>query len=106
LQGRVSSRVRSFALYGRTTGDMDEFGVPVRGDWAAEYRGRAAVVYGHTPVAEARWVHRTINIDTGCVFGGKWPARRYPEMGRVPVPASRAWSQSARPFLPGEPRTS
>ena len=38
--------------------------------WAADYRGRATVVYGHTPVAEPAWVNNTINIDTGCVFGG------------------------------------
>ena len=53
-QGRSSGRVRDFALFGETTGETDEFGLPVRLQWAAEYRGDAAVVYGHTPVAEAR----------------------------------------------------
>ncbi|MFD1734509.1 hypothetical protein ACFSC4_29360 [Deinococcus malanensis] len=69
-QGRASGRVREFALYGETTGETDEFGLPVRWDWAAEYRGEARVVYGHTPVPVAEWLNRTIDIDTGCVFGG------------------------------------
>ncbi len=47
--GRTSGRVRSHALYGDTTGETDEFGLPVRYPWAEEYRGRATVVYGHTP---------------------------------------------------------
>ncbi|HLY30211.1 MAG TPA: AAA family ATPase, partial [Ktedonobacterales bacterium] len=70
-QGRASGRVREFALYGETTGETDEFGLPVRANWAADYRGSAAVVYGHTPVLEAVWFNNTINIDTGCVYGGK-----------------------------------
>jgi protein phosphatase len=55
LQGRGSGTVRDFALYGETTGETDEFGLPVRYNWAAEYRGKAAVVYGHTPVPEPEW---------------------------------------------------
>src|SRR5215210_6759336 len=58
MQGRASGRVRDFALFGETTGETDEFGLPVRYDWAAEYRGRATVVYGHTPVPEAEWINR------------------------------------------------
>ena len=61
--------------------------LPVRDNWAAEYRGRAMVVYGHTPVPEPEWLNRTINIDTGCVFGGKLTALRYPEKELVSVPA-------------------
>jgi protein phosphatase len=101
LQGRVSSRVRSFALFGDTTGEKDEHGLPVRRDWAAEYRGSALVVYGHTPVAQATWVNGTINIDTGCVFGGRLTALRYPEKELVSVPALRTYAEPARPFLPG-----
>lgn len=82
LQGRGSGRVRDFALYGETTGETDNFGLPVRYDWAAEYRGKAIVVYGHTPVPEAEWINGTIDIDTGCVYGGKLTALRYPEKGR------------------------
>ncbi len=52
MQGRGSGKVRDFALYGETTGETDELGLPVRYNWAAEYRGRAMVVYGHTPVPQ------------------------------------------------------
>ena len=97
-QGRASARVRDFCLYGETTGETDEFGLPVRYNWAAEYRGRAAVVYGHTPVAEPAWLNNTINIDTGCVFGGKLTALRYPEQELVSVPAARVYYAPARPL--------
>jgi polynucleotide kinase-phosphatase len=100
LQGRVGGRVRAFALFGDTTGEKDEYGLPVRRDWAAEYHGHAAVIYGHTPVAEALWVNRTLNIDTGCAFGGKLTALRYPEKELVSVPAARAYAPPNRPFLP------
>lgn len=103
LQGRETPRARDFALYGETTGETDEHGLPVRVNWALRYRGRAAVVYGHTPVAEPRWLHNTINIDTGCVFGGRLTALRYPERELVAVPARRAYTISARPFLPHDP---
>ena len=99
LQGRGSGAVRDFALYGETTGETDEFGLPVRYNWAAEYRGTAAVVYGHTPVPEPEWVNGTINIDTGCVFGGRLTALRWPERELVSVAARRTYSEPARPFL-------
>jgi protein phosphatase len=102
LQGRGSGAVRDFALYGETTGETDEFGLPIRYNWAAEYRGRAMVVYGHTPVPEAEWLNRTINIDTGCVFGGRLTALRYPEGELVSVPAARVYSVPVRPFLAEE----
>ncbi len=97
--GRASRRVREFALYGETTGETDEFGLPVRYNWAAEYRGNASIVYGHTPVPEADWLNGTINIDTGCVFGGKLTALRWPEREIVSVPAHRAYADPRRPFL-------
>ncbi|HEX8696099.1 MAG TPA: polynucleotide kinase-phosphatase [Longimicrobium sp.] len=100
LQGRASGRVREFALYGDTTGETDELGLPVRNDWAAEYRGQAAVVYGHTVVPRAEWLNRTINIDTGCVFGGSLTALRWPERELVSVPARQVYAEPARPFLP------
>jgi protein phosphatase len=102
LQGRGSGAVRDFALFGETTGETDEFGLPIRYNWAAEYRGRAMVVYGHTPVPEPEWLNRTVNIDTGCVFGGSLTALRYPEKEFVSVPAARTYYESARPFLPEE----
>jgi protein phosphatase len=100
--GRASRRVREFALYGETTGETDEFGLPVRYPWAAEYRGPAAVVYGHTPVPEADWLNGTINIDTGCVFGGKLTALRWPEREIVSIPAKRTYAETSRPFLAPE----
>jgi len=102
MQGRGSGAVRDFALYGETTGETDEFGLPVRHNWAAEYRGRAAVVYGHTPVPEPEWLNHTLNIDTGCVFGGKLTALRYPENELVSVPARQTYAGPRKPFLPVE----
>jgi protein phosphatase len=100
--GRASGRVREFALYGDTTGEIDEFGLPVRLNWAADYRGRAMVVYGHTPVREAEWLNNTIDIDTGCVFGGALTALRYPERELVSVAAAHTYYEPARPFLTPE----
>lgn len=97
MQGRGSGRVRDFALYGETTGETDEFGLPVRYNWAAEYRGKAMVVYGHTPVPQADWLNRTINIDTGCVFGGSLTALRYPERELISVAARATYAQPVRP---------
>ena len=102
MQGRGSGRVRDFALFGETTGETDEFGLPVRYNWAAEYRGRATVVYGHTPVPEPEWLNRTINIDTGCVFGGRLTALRYPELELVSVAAHRVYAEPVRAFRPTE----
>ena len=98
MAGRASGAVRSFALYGDVTGEKDEFGLPVRRDWAAEYRGRARVVYGHTPMAQAEWVNNAINIDTGCVFGGALTALRYPELELVSVPAKAQYAEPVRPL--------
>lgn len=96
--GRTSGRVRSHALYGETTGETDEFGLPVRYPWAEDYRGRAAVVYGHTPVPEASWLNNTICLDTGAVFGGKLTALRWPERELVDVPAQQVWYEPVRPL--------
>ncbi|MDH5410717.1 MAG: polynucleotide kinase-phosphatase, partial [Alphaproteobacteria bacterium] len=98
--GRASGAVRNFALYGETSGETDEYGLPVRYDWAGDYRGKAMVVYGHTPVPEAEWLNRTICIDTGCVFGGKLTALRYPERELVSVPARREYYESVKPLRP------
>lgn len=95
--GRSSGRVRDLALYGDTDGETDEFGLPVRYPWAEEYRGEAAVVYGHTPVPEAAWVNNTICIDTGAVFGGELTALRWPERDLVSVPAVAEHYEPIRP---------
>jgi protein phosphatase len=98
MQGRGSGKVRDFALFGETTGEVDEFGLQVRYNWAADYRGPAMVVYGHTPIPEPEWLNRTINIDTGCVFGGKLTALRYPEKEIVSVRAGRTYYQPVKPL--------
>ncbi|HEY4386095.1 MAG TPA: polynucleotide kinase-phosphatase, partial [Ktedonobacteraceae bacterium] len=100
MQGRASRAVRAFALYGETTGETDEFGLPIRYNWAAEYRGQAMVVYGHTPIMTPEWLNNTINIDTGCVFGGQLTALRYPEKELVSVPAAATYSEPVRPLQP------
>ena len=100
MHGRGSGAVREFALYGETTGETDEFGLPVRFDWASEYRGDAIVAYGHTPVPRAEWVNKTICLDTGCVYGGALTALRYPELEIVSVPAERVYVEPVRPLTP------
>jgi protein phosphatase len=96
--GRASGTVRSFALYGDTTGETDEYGLPVRYPWATEYRGSAMVLYGHTPTPDAEWVNNTMCLDTGAVFGGKLTALRYPERAVVSVPAHQTWYEPKRPL--------
>jgi protein phosphatase len=97
--GRVSKAVREFALYGDTTGEVDEIGFPIRRDWASAYRGEAAVIYGHTPVQDPEWVNDTLCIDTGCAFGGKLTALRWPEREIVSVPAASAYVVAKRPLV-------
>ena len=104
--GRASGRVRAFALYGDTTGETDEFGLPVRLPWANDYRGAAMVLYGHTPVLTVEWVNNTACLDTGCVFGGALTALRYPEREVVSVPAERVWYEPVRPLAPAVPERS
>ncbi|WP_406185373.1 polynucleotide kinase-phosphatase [Streptomyces sp. NBC_01006] len=101
--GRTSGRVRSHALYGETTGETDEFGLPVRYPWAEEYRGKAVVVYGHTPVPNTAWINNTICLDTGAVFGGKMTALRWPERELVDVPAEKVWYEPVRPLATEAP---
>ncbi|GCE06681.1 polynucleotide kinase-phosphatase [Dictyobacter aurantiacus] len=100
MQGRGSRAVREFTLYGETTGETDEFGLPIRYNWAADYRGRSMMVYGHTPVPEPTWLNNTINIDTGCVFGGRLTALQYPEKELVSVAALHTYCEPVRPLTP------
>lgn len=102
LQGRAAGAVRSFCLYGETTGETDEWGLPERLDWARHYKGKAAVIYGHTPVPRAVWLNNTLNIDTGCVFGGALTAVRYPEREIVSVKAKEVYAESVRPIFTQE----
>lgn len=86
--GLSNKSVKTFVLYGDITGEKHEDGSPVRRDWAKNYFGDAWIVYGHTPVKKPRFVGKTVNIDTGAVFGGKLTALRYPEMETVSVDSS------------------
>ncbi|ULH14604.1 metallophosphoesterase [Deinococcus sp. KNUC1210] len=99
FQGRDSGRVRAFALYGDTGQALDAQGLPLRRDWAADYHGAALVVYGHTPVLRPRWKNQTVNLDTGCVFGGSLTALRYPELETCSVAARAVYREPTRPFL-------
>lgn len=97
LHGRDDRHLRDRALFGETTGARDPYGLPVRVDWAARYTGPALVAYGHTPVLAPRWKHDTVDLDTGCVFGGALTALRWPERETVSVPARRQYAVPARP---------
>ncbi|MFV0368315.1 MAG: metallophosphoesterase [Hyphomicrobiaceae bacterium] len=103
--GRATPRVRRFCLYGDTTGGRDEAtGLPIRYHWALDYEGETAVVYGHTPVPDAAWVNNTLCVDTGCCFGGKLTALRWPEREIVSVPAATAYAPMLRSFGHPPPR--
>ena len=101
LHGRETDRVRAFALYGATDGRRDEFGLPVRLNWAANYAGRPDVIHGHVPVRRAEWVNRTIDVDTGCCFGNELTALRWPEREIVSVPARQIYAIPPRPLIEG-----
>ncbi len=103
LIGKRSDDVRRFCLYGDTTGERDAYGLPVRLDWARDYTGEALIVYGHTPMREARLLGRTACIDTGCCFGGKLTALRYPELTLVSEPARKRYAEPVRPLAPAKP---
>lgn len=90
--GRTDKKVRTFVLYGDITGEKHPDGSPVRRDWAKNYTNtNSFIVYGHTPVEKARKINNTINIDTGCVFGGSLTAFRYPEMEIESVPSEQPY---------------
>ncbi|MGG1691023.1 bis(5'-nucleosyl)-tetraphosphatase PrpE [Heyndrickxia ginsengihumi] len=91
--GKMNKAVKTFVLYGDITGKKHADGTPVRRDWAKYDNGKAWIVYGHTPVKEARFLGHTVNIDTGAVFGGKLTALRYPEIETVSVPSTMPFVQ-------------
>ncbi|MDR2151898.1 MAG: polynucleotide kinase-phosphatase [Helicobacteraceae bacterium] len=98
MQGRESGRVKEFCVFGETTGETDEYGLPERVKWANEYRGRALVVYGHTPDLSMQNVNNAICIDGGCAFGGKLAAYRYPEGEIVTIDALAEYCKSPKPL--------
>ena len=96
--GKAGGKVRSFALYGETTGETDGFGSPVRLNWALAHAGETAIVYGHVAAPEVQAVNNTWCIDTGCCFGGRLTALRWPERELVSMPARKVWFEGARPL--------
>ncbi|WP_042148954.1 bis(5'-nucleosyl)-tetraphosphatase PrpE [Paucisalibacillus sp. EB02] len=100
--GRHDKKVKTFVLYGDITGEFDEAGRPIRRDWAQNYNGDAWIVYGHTPVLKPRRVNKTINIDTGCVFGNKLTAFRLPEETTVSVPSEQPFKVEKFRSFPDE----
>lgn len=98
FHGVDSGEARSFALYGDTTGERDDYGFPVRREWGRAYRGDATVVYGHTPMRACEWINKTICIDTGCVFGGHLTALRWPERELVSIPAMSDYWEPTKPL--------
>ena len=116
LIGQTGGRVREFTLYGDVRGFEPGTNKPIRYDWARDYTGSALICYGHTPVPALRWVddagrryadvpfvNNTINLDTGCVFGGALTALRYPERELVSVPARAVYAaHESLPYSKGE----
>ncbi len=96
--GQKDKKIRELALFGPTTGGLDKFGLPNRIQWAKDYKGKTMVVFGHTPVREPLFLNNTVNIDTGCVFGGKLTALRYPGTQTVSVPCKEEYAEPRRPF--------
>ncbi|UGB31822.1 bis(5'-nucleosyl)-tetraphosphatase PrpE [Metabacillus sp. B2-18] len=92
--GKNSNAVKTFVLYGDITGKKNPDGTPERRDWAQHYQGKAMIVYGHTPIKEPKRANRTINIDTGAVFGNKLTAYRYPEDEVITVESSLPYDES------------
>jgi len=79
MQGKDKREIKDYCVFGEPGEKKKDDGLPVRQDWGRDYEGTAKVVYGHTPVKEPFWVNNSIDIDSGCVFGGKLTALRYPE---------------------------
>jgi diadenosine tetraphosphatase ApaH/serine/threonine PP2A family protein phosphatase len=102
LDGRPE-KIREFAMFGATTGQTDSDGLPERLNWAHDHPGTPIVVYGHTPVVEPIWQNGTIDIDTGCVFGGRLTALRYPELEIVTQRARSTYIAKNGPWRIGWP---
>ena len=101
MQGRGSGGCASSPSTARRPGETDEFGLPVRYNWAAEYRGAAHVVYGHTPVPEAEWLNSTHQHRHRLRLRRQAHGPALARSGNwSPLPAPRTYAEPARPFLP------
>src|SRR5262249_5839391 len=89
--------IASYCLYGEVDG-IGPRGRPLRHDWGAARVQRfdldersPSIIYGHNVVHTPRWVNRTLDLDTGCVYGGMLTALRWPERELVQVAAQRVY---------------
>jgi protein phosphatase len=110
-QGRTSERVRSFCVRGPNGQDLSEGPESSERDaksknggddsdhdrdWIASYHGRALVLYGHYADPKLTKTNNTLCLDTGCVFGGKLTAYRYPENEIVSVAAKKVYYKNGK----------
>ncbi len=75
--GKTGKKVKSFVLYGQTTGRYTPEGFPERLDWTKERKLKAnspKIVYGHVVFQKPYINNKCYGIDTGCVFGNKLTA--------------------------------
>lgn len=88
--------LRSWTLFGPTTGKKLQNGLPDRIDWASQRQIAEEspwIVYGHQPMKEVRFINKTIGIDTGCVFGNKLSCLRWPSLEVVSVDSNQCYSK-------------
>ena len=103
FQGRASRRVRDFALFGETTGETDEFGLPVRYDWA---QSTAAMQWSFTDThpCQRRYGSMARSTSTQAAFSAaRLTALRYPERELVSVPARETYYEPLKPLAAAEP---
>jgi protein phosphatase len=92
--GRWDRQISAFCLYGDVAG-YDQEGIPIRRHWALERRvtpHSPLIVYGHVVVDSPAFQNETVDIDTGCCFGGSLTALRYPERTFVNVTARQVYA--------------
>lgn len=88
---------RNFALYGEIDGRIDSNGYPIRQrNWINQYEGTAVICHGHINVEEVEIFNtpnggKVYNLDTGCVFGRKLSALKFPEMEIVEIKAKKVY---------------
>jgi protein phosphatase len=89
--GKLTTRIFNFCLNGEILITPD--GNKQRKNWAENYRGKPLVAYGHTPTTKLlpEFRNNTVNLDQGCVYGGRLSAMRYPEMEFIQVNARAAY---------------
>ena len=93
--GRLDRQIAAFCLYGDVAG-FEKDGMPIRRNWAHERPSspeRPLIVYGHVVVDTPTFMNDTVDVDTGCCFGGALTALRYPEREFVSVPALHTYAE-------------